>query len=255
MSKVPAADNTLRVLSHLASRRGPVAAASIASALGLPRSSVYHLLTVMRERGYVVHYPEDGVYGLGLAAYELSGGYLRQAPIARLGHPLITALVDRVGENAHLATLHGRDVIYVIEERAPGRPSLVSDEGVRLPAHLTATGRAILAALPRPQVRALYPNRGAFATYGAGGSEWTSLRLKAELERTRARGYAVEEDEITPGLSSVAVVARDHLNLPAAAVAVTFEGERRDEAWRREQVAALRAVAATLSTRLHPTRS
>ena len=42
-----------------------------------------------------------------------------------------------------IAVLHGRDVLYVVEERAPGRPPLVTDVGVRLPAHLTASGRAI----------------------------------------------------------------------------------------------------------------
>ena len=50
-------------------------------------------------------------------------------------------------------------MLYVIEERAPGRPPLVTEVGVRLPAHLTASGRAILAALPTAQVRALYPDR------------------------------------------------------------------------------------------------
>ena len=61
------------------------------------------------------------------------------------------------GHSAHLAVLHGHDLLYVVEERAPGRPSLVTDVGVRLPAHLTASGRAILAALPAAQVRALFP--------------------------------------------------------------------------------------------------
>ena len=53
-------------------------------------------------------------------------------------------LTDRLGESAHLAVPHGRDVLYVIEERAPGRPPLVTEVGVRMPAHLTASGRAIL---------------------------------------------------------------------------------------------------------------
>ena len=67
----------------------------------------------------------------------------------------VADLADDSGHNAHLAVMHGRDVLYVIEERAPGRASLVTDVGVRLPAHLTASGRAILAALPAAQVRAL----------------------------------------------------------------------------------------------------
>lgn len=250
MSKVPAATQTMRILRYLAARRGPVAAATIASALDLPRSSVYHLLTVMREEGFVVHFPEDGRYGLGLAAYELSSAYVRQAPITRLGQPLVSALVDRVGESAHLAVLHGRDVVYLVEERARNRPSLVTAEGVRLPAYLTASGRAVLAALSAAQVRAIYPGRAAF-TPGADGAAWTPSRLRSELQETRARGFATEEGDVTPGLSSVAVVARDHLDLPAAAVAMTFVADDVDAGGRERFVHELRLVASELTRRLH----
>ncbi|MFZ4079569.1 MAG: helix-turn-helix domain-containing protein, partial [Microbacteriaceae bacterium] len=64
MTRVPAADNTLRILDFLSSQRGPVPAQMVATALGLPRSSAYHLLTVMTERGYVTHVPEEKRYGL-----------------------------------------------------------------------------------------------------------------------------------------------------------------------------------------------
>ena len=60
-SKVPAADQTLAILAHLAAQRGPVPAATIAQSLSIPRSTVYHLLAVMQERGFVVHLPEAKV--------------------------------------------------------------------------------------------------------------------------------------------------------------------------------------------------
>ena len=88
-AKVPAAPSTLRILRFLASRKGPVAASSIGTALELPRSSVYHLLAVMTEQGFVVHLPEERLYGLGIAAFELSSAYTRQDPMARLGEPLL----------------------------------------------------------------------------------------------------------------------------------------------------------------------
>ena len=62
-SKVPAAENTLRILKLLASKRGPMAASNIATALGLPRSSVYHLLGVMEANGFVLHLHEEQRYG------------------------------------------------------------------------------------------------------------------------------------------------------------------------------------------------
>ena len=111
-----------------------------------------------------MHLADERRWASGVAAYELGTGYVRQAPLARVARVPLARLVDRVGQSAHLAVLHGREVIYVIEERAPGRPPLVTDVGVRLPAQLTASGRAMLAALPAAQVRALFPGPDAFVT-------------------------------------------------------------------------------------------
>ncbi len=221
MGQVPAATRALRVLRFLASQPDPVPLERIARTCDLPRSTAYHLLNAMIAEGFVVHLPEDHRYGLGVAAYEVGSGYSRQAPLQRIARRRLSALVDRVGESAHLAVLHGRDVLYVVEERAPRRPSLVTDVGVRLPAHLTASGRAILAALPAPQVRALYPSAEVFVDRHGVGPR-TPSALRRLLAETRRRGYAVEDGEVTPGLSSVAAVVRDHNGHPVAGLAVTF---------------------------------
>ncbi|MDH6255328.1 IclR family transcriptional regulator [Aurantimicrobium minutum] len=224
MSKVPAADSTLRILEHLAHQRGPVPAQSIATALELPRSSVYQILTVLTDRGFALHIPEERRYGLGPAAFELSSAYTRQQPLTRLGAPLLAKLVDHIGESAHLAVLHGTDVLYVVEERAPRRPSLVTDVGVRLPAHLTASGRALLSALPPAQLRALYPDSIVF-TQRAGVANTgprTYRELKALVSEAASQGYSIERGEITEGLASVGVVVKDHIGWPAAGIAVTF---------------------------------
>lgn len=256
-SKVPAADQTLAILSHLAAQRGPVPAATIAHALALPRSTVYHLLSVMAERGFVVHLPEERRYGLGIAAFELSSGFSRQQPLARLGRPLVAALVDRLGESGHLAVLHGRDVLYLVEERAPRRPSLVTDVGVRLPAHLTATGRAMLAELPAAQLRALYPDRAAFESRHPSAepdaAEWSYGRLKRVLAEGRLRGWAAEDGEVTPGLASVGAPVVDHLGWPAAAIAVTFSTESGTTTTDAATAEVLDA-AATLSRRIRGSR-
>ncbi len=222
MSHVPAATRTLRVLRFLASQPDPVPLDRIVRACELPRSTAYHLLNAMIDEGFVVHLPDEHRYGLGVAAFEVGSGYARQAPLQRLARRHLTSLVDITGCAAHLAVPHGRDVLYVLEERVPGRPPLVTDVGVRLPAHLTASGRAILAALPAAQVRALYPDREAFVErHGHGPLSLTALRTV--LSDTRQRGYAVEDGEVTPGFTSVAVAVLDHNGHPVAAVAVTWE--------------------------------
>lgn len=224
MSKVPAAENTLRILEYLSAQRGPVPAANVAAALGLPRSTVYHLLTVLCDHGFVLHFPEAKRYGLGVAAYELSSAFSRQEPLSRLGRPILAALVDGIGESGHVAVLHGRDVVYIVEERAPRRPRLVTDVGVRLPSHLTASGRALLATLPAGQLRALYPDAAAFEDRTGSGPH-SYGELKRVVAEVRERGYATEDGEVTPGFASVAVPVRDHAGWPAAGIAVTFPRE------------------------------
>ncbi|KGN34134.1 IclR family transcriptional regulator [Knoellia sinensis KCTC 19936] len=250
MSNVPGAANALDVLELLARRGEPLPAATVARELGLPRSSTYHLLAVLRERGYVSHLEGERRYGLGVAAYELGSAYQRQAPLQRIARGTLDRLVDTTGHNAHLAVLHGRDVLYVIEQRAPQGPVLVSDVGVRLPATLTATGLAMLAALSAGQVRALFPHADALVQRDGHGPSTTG-QLRSLLQAVRQRGYAVEDGLVTSGLKSVAVAVLDHSDHPVASVAVTFRTDVVDDAGFDRIVAAVGRAGDDLSTRLH----
>ncbi|MBU4213242.1 MAG: IclR family transcriptional regulator [Actinobacteria bacterium] len=242
MSDVPAADATARLLRHLA-RTGPLPAAALATALELPRSTTYHLLTVLAQHGFVVHLREERRYGLGVSAFELGSAYTRQAPLARAARPVLARLVDQVGQSAHLAVLHGREVLYVLEERAPRRPPLVTDVGVRLPAHLTASGRAILARLPAAQIRALFPGRDVFVDRTGAGPR-TPGELRALLQHVRATGWATEDGDITAGFASVASAVTDHTGHPIAGLAVTFaRGDVPEARWRALAEACARAAA------------
>ncbi|WGX99263.1 IclR family transcriptional regulator [Nocardioides sp. L-11A] len=249
MAQVPAATRALRVLRFLAGQPEPVAVERIARELEIPRSTTYHLLQAMADEGFVVHLADERRYGLGVAAFEVGSGYARQAPLQRLARRPLATLVDRTGHSAHLAVPHGRDVLYVVEERAPGRPPLVTDVGVRLPSHLTASGRAILAHLPASQVRALYPDRTAFVDRtGVGPGSPTALR--SVLSETRQRGYATEDSEVTAGMASVAAAVLDHNGLPVAGVAVTFPTEELDQRQRERLADAVVATADALGRRL-----
>ncbi len=247
--QAPAAQHALQVLTHLARHAGPLPAARIAVDLGLPRSSVYHLLKVLQDNGFVVHLPEERRYGLGVAAFEVGSAYTHQAPLARLARPLLARLVDEVGHSAHLAVLHGREVLYVVEERAPGRPPLVTDVGVRLPAQLTASGRAVLAALAPAQVRALFPDRDAFVTrHGTGPAALPQLRRL--LRDIRAAGHAFEDGEVTPGFASVASPVFDSAAHPCAGLAVTFPAAAVDADAHARLCARVARAAAELTHRV-----
>lgn len=245
MAQVPAAAKVLAVLRYLSRQAGPVQARSISRDVGLARSTTYHLLDTLIADGFVVYVAAERRYGLGLSAYELASGYSRQAPLQRLARVPLAGLVDRTGHNAHLSVLHGREVVYLVEERAVGRARLITEVGVRLPAHLTASGRAMLAALPGAQVRALFPDASSLAQRDGGGPS-SLAALGRVLVQTRRDGYATEDGEVTPGFSSLAVAVCDHTAHPVASVALTWPSAEIDEHQRDELHTQTAGVAAHL---------
>ncbi|MFD9894419.1 IclR family transcriptional regulator [Amycolatopsis sp. NPDC059027] len=253
-SEVPALRRGLAVLRLLAGRAGPVTAAAIARELGLPRSTTYHLLNELEAAGFVAHLPSERRYGLGIASFELGSAYLRHDPLERLAGPLLRKLVDRVGHTAHLGVLHGSESLYLIKER-PTRPeTLVTDVGVRLPAQLTASGRAILRHLPAAHVRALFPATSSFVLRTDRGPR-TLADLRRTLTEERRLGWSVEDGHVTAGFASVACPVFDHGARPMAAISVTLrhlcpdEPEVCGQTW-PDLAAEVAATAAELTTRI-----
>ncbi|MDT8915855.1 IclR family transcriptional regulator [Amycolatopsis sp. PS_44_ISF1] len=248
-SDVPALRGGLAVLRLLASHAGPVSAAAIARDLGLPRSTTYHLLNELTTAGFVAHLAAERRYGLGIAAFELGSAYLRHDPLERLAGPLLRKLVDRVGHTAHLGVLHGNESLYLIKER-PARPeTLVTEVGVRLPAHLTASGRAMLRHLPAAHVRALFPSSGSFVRRTTRGPD-SLAALRRTLSAERRLGWSLEDGHVTAGFASVAAPVFDHGARPLAAISVTLRHHCPETTPCQETFPALAGEVATAATDL-----
>ena len=227
----PAATRALHVLRLLAGAPGPLPAGQVAQRLGIPRASAYRLLEAMEAEGFATRFPDDGRWGLGVATFEVGSAYLRRQPLERLARPILRRLVTTTRHTAHLGILLGPEVLYLLVER-PRRPDpLVTAVGVRLPAHLTASGRALLARLPEEQERAVYSRSGLP----------DELR---DLDRDRRRGWSEERGLVTPGYGSVAAPVTEAGGRPVAAISVTTREALAD------LVPQVRAAAATLSQRL-----
>lgn len=254
MPEVPAARNALRVLRLLAGRTAPAPAATLARELGIPRSSLYQLARAMMDEGFIVHYPEERAYGLSSLVVEIGSASLATERLQRMAHPLLERLVgaSTVPCVAHLAVLTGAEVTYIDRVSAPRAPTTVSNIGVRLPAHLTATGRAMLSCLAPAQVRALYPHRDALIRrVGPGPS--TLDELGGMLGAARDRGWAVEDGDVTGGYSSVGSASTDRNDYPVAALGLTYRsGIPADSAEKLGHSVA--AAAASLTARLQPSR-
>lgn len=228
MTRVPAALRTLQLLRAMAELGEPTTADRLAKKLKLPRSSCYQLLEVLAQEGFAIHYEKDRRWGLGLAAWELGSAYQRHEPLERLVRPALSKLVSEYSKKTavvgHLGVLDGSDVLYLLEERPAKSLRLVTDVGVRLPAHLTASGRSMLAKLDERQLSASFRGRELANRTELGPRSLGEL--KKLLEQERARGYALEVDEVSMGYASVGVAISDNLGHPIAGLALTLQSSQ-----------------------------
>lgn len=248
-SNMPAVRNAAAVLRLLASNSRPIPASAVARHVRMPRSSTYQLLQVLIDEGLVSHIPETHNYSLGVAAFELGSAYLRKSPLEHLAEPVLAKLVSRTEQAAQLGILHGREVLYLLKEQPKTPTTLVTGVGVRMPAHLTASGRSMLALLPRQQLLALFPSTDSFVDRTGVGP--TSLRdLRAVLTRERERGWSLEEGAVSEGVTTIAAAAHELSGRPAASIGVSFRSESVQPAGYAELADSVMKAAAELSTRL-----
>ena len=221
MAGVPGLRRGLAILRVLAASEEPLTAATLAARLGLPRSSTYHLLTELEAAGVVAHLPDRARWAVGIGAFEIGTGYLRHHPVDEVAGPPLRRLARRIGHDVHLGVLDGRELLYLLRERPPHPQTLVTAVGVRLPAHLTASGRAVLAGLAPAQRRAVLAGGGPLTRRTDRGP--TSQRaLTAVLSGDARRGWSVEDGEVSRGYASVARAIRDAGGQAVAAISVTF---------------------------------
>ncbi len=211
----------------------------------MPRSSTYHLLAAMTDEGFVIHYPDDRTWGIGIAAWEVGHGFARQEPLARLARLPLARLVDQVGQSAHL--VRAARCRRPLRHRGAGsRPTAAGHRRRRTSAgspHRLGSRDPGLAA-GRPGTSAL-PRQGCVHLSYGRRTQDAERASPAPRRRPASAGYATEDGEVTPGFASIA--APITAGTIHAAVAVTWEARTPVDGL-AEPVA---ATAAEISRRLH----
>lgn len=204
--EVKSAARTIELLEHLASRQDqPTSLREISDALGAPRSSVYALLRTLSQRGWVRTDQTGTLYGIGIGALMAGTSYLDIDPHLRLVRPWLDELKERMDETVHMGRLDGADIVYLATRESTQYLREFSRIGRRLPASATALGKSLLALLPEGEALAHLHNPIQQLT---PNTITDRAVLMKELAETRARGYAIDDEENTLGFTCFAFALR-----------------------------------------------
>ncbi len=237
-------DNALRLLQLIQARR-VLRVSEAATELGVARSTAHRLLAALRERGFVAQDKPNGVYRPGWSLNEIGLTAIGQLDIRRVARPVLEDLREKTQETASLLVLESVNVRFI--DCVEGQRSLRvgSRVGLVLPAHCTAAGKSILAALPPSELARRYVDRDLESRTPVSITEWQ--RLDAELTHVRQCGYAVNLEESEQGVSAIGVAIQDPIGSPIAALAVAIPSSRMGSAARREVAPALAAARRTIT--------
>lgn len=207
----------LDVLQAFDAQHRTLSLAEVAAATGLARPTARRLLLTLEELGFVRS--DDGAFALTPKVISLGTAYVASLGLWEVARPHLEALVRRTGESSSMTQLAGSDIVYVARVSVPKIIALRVDIGTLFPAQQTSQGKVLLAALSPEELDAVLavPSRSGLPPYIGR----TRAELDQELVRVRARGWALADEELAPGVRSVAVPVRDGAGTVRAAMNVT----------------------------------
>jgi IclR family pca regulon transcriptional regulator len=207
----------LDVLTCFGSDHRKMTLTEVAAGTQLTRPTARRLLLTLEELGFVRS--AGGTFELTPKVLSLGTAYISALSLWDMAEPHLKALVARTGEPSTMSQLDGSDILYVAHVAVPKIIALRVGVGTRFPAASTAQGKVLLAALSPDQLSATLaqPSRSTLTP----SVDHPLDRLEQELAQVRARGWALADEELTPGIRSVAVPVRDGDGVVRAAVNVT----------------------------------
>ena len=216
---ITSVDNALRLLMLF--RGQPRVRLSEASEhLGVALSTAHRLMAMLAYHGFVQQDQDTRVYVAGPALVEIGLAAVRQLDIRMHARPVLERLAADLGETVHVAVLERGNIRYLDAVESSHALRVAARTGSVLAATCTASGKALLAALPDGEVAALFPDDASLVTLTAKSITTRSGLLK-ELRAIRERGFALNREESEEGVASVAVPVPGPRSVPVAALVVS----------------------------------
>ena len=216
--RVQVLDRALVILDALAEHGPELPLAALAETVRLHKSTVHRLATVLERHRLVERDANTGRYRLGLKLFELGSRAVAHLDLAGRAAAALKRLVFETGETAHLCILDRGEVLSLSHCESPRTIRTPSTVGRRTSPHCTSAGKALLAHLPEEELDDVIARLGLRAY--TRNTVTVPAQLKLELETVRARGWALDNEEVEENLRCIGAPVRNFSGKVVAAVSI-----------------------------------
>ncbi|NUT19948.1 MAG: IclR family transcriptional regulator [Hamadaea sp.] len=210
-----ALDKAFDVLESLAEHERVT---GIATATGLPKSTVHRILQALVERGFA-RSDGNGGYLPGPRIFTLTGKVTHRFDPARQAGPALARLRDATGHTVHFALRTGDEAVYIAKLLGLRPYQMTSQVGMSIPLHSTAIGKAILATQTDSEITAFCGRRGLPGR--TPNTRTTPDALLSDLADVRRQGYAIDDEENEAGIVCVGAAVADHAGQIVGGISVS----------------------------------
>ncbi len=217
---VQSVSQVLDVLETFLSHESPIGLSDLAMLLQMEKNTAQRLLDTLEARGYVYRSTARGKYRLGARLFELGGRFQNQLDIRRAALPELTSLVEQTEQAAFLCVRDRDDALCV--ERVEGRHRAriyALNVGAHQPLHCGAAPRALLCEMTDAELLA-YASRTGLPTFTPATIS-TPQQLLEDVHLTRSQGYAVSNQDVSPGIGAIGSPVRDFTKQVVASISVS----------------------------------
>ncbi len=238
----------LGVLEAVATSSG-MTVAEIAKTVNLNRTTTHRLVQTLKQLDYLQTSSSGRGFEIGLKILPLAAQQLDSNKVRLAALPHLNTLAQQAGERVNLGVIFDGNLLYLAGVEKPSLPNMYSRFGKLAPVHSSSLGKAIIAQYPESELRELLGTQP-LARYTANTIVDVDVLL-ADLEETRNRGYAFDDQEHIPNEWCVAAPVFDSTGQPVASVGIT--ATNRERALR--MVDKVKATAEVITHVLSPSRT
>jgi IclR family acetate operon transcriptional repressor len=192
--------------------------------VGQPKSTIHRLLTALEGRRFVRYESDTRLWKIGVEAFVVGSAFLRNRDIATFARPALQALVNDSGETASLYVEDDGEIVCISQFECRQTMRVIARPGGRAKMHASGSGKAMLAHFPEARVEAVIERHGLPAATEKTIN--TPQALRANLDRIRRQGFAVDDEENSLGIRCVAAAVFDHAGETVAAISISGPASR-----------------------------
>jgi DNA-binding IclR family transcriptional regulator len=238
-------DNALRILELFSGNVQELGVSDVSRMLGLGRSTAHRLLSTLENRGFVEQNPNTGKYKLGIKIVNIGANLLGKLNLIKECRPYLEQVSNKTGETCHLALYSQGEITFVDKVQGKNPANMASTIGLKRPAHITATGKSILAYLPEKDFEKYLCStelqQYTPATITVRGE------FREHIQKIKEQGYSEDQQESEEGLVCMGAPIRDATGKVVAAMSVSGAVSRMDS--RKEEMVRVIKEAADQASR------